>query len=797
MTPAYCPVVSPSGTNHFAFSPYVTGTGTTCIHNAPTPITAYDAIYRDFLTLQGAGVQDGNFTDGEIAHAFRPDFKVFYSNGNGGIPVLGTGQWADLIGNMRLGCSGPVLCAAVSGLTCVSDCGTLNVQLNWTNNAVYTSIEVERNGALIATLGGGATSYTNLAVPGSTFYQYRVRGICAAGPAFQAVCSLQHCFTGPSILYCPSEADDPAYRTAIMNLSGGIVDYFDARLGSPDATLLANYDVAYTWANYAYFNNVEMGDNLASFVDVGGRVILGAFCTYTTGNFLSGTIMTDAYNPVVSPSGTNHFAMSPYVGDGVTCIHNAPWPVTNYDCVYRDFLTTQGTGIIDGTYADGEIGHAYRADFAVVYSNGSGASALGCPGEWPQLIANIAAGCGGPPPCCLPTVGLDCVLDCSNGNVTLTWNNLSVYANITIARDAVTIATIGGGLSTYTDTTAADGPHTWTVTGNCGPPCSASAFSVSCSLTVVSSGALPVVVWAAEFPDLVDSVAALEAELTAASIGYVQVANLADIPCADSGTVLFAMIGTFPADHVVTGAEGQYMRDLIAAGGCVYIESGDMWGFQGGAGAFYNADGIGSAFDGGDTFTGMTGSDYDLALCASLSSTYTQAGAGNDWTDQFTVSATDEFGPNAGQIWVDNDEGYITGVYYAAADPAGAVWNQSWEFGGYNGSKADLLEAILAALPCSSGPPVGLFKRGDINADTTFNIADPVYLLSALFVPGSPAPGCQDSADVNDDGGVNIADAVYALSSLFVPGSPPPPTPFPTCGSDGTADALTCITPNC
>jgi hypothetical protein len=194
---------------------------------------------------------------------------------------------------------------------------------------------------------------------------------------------------GVSILYAPSESDDPGYRAAIAAITGGTVDYFNAISGTPGTALMANYTCVYTWANFAYADNVTFGNNLATYVDAGGRAILGAFCTYTSGNFLSGTIMTPAYNPVVSPSGTNHFSMSPYSGDGTTCIHNVG-PVTAYDCTYRDFLTTQGGGIVDGHYVDGEIAHAFRAaDGAVVYSNGAGAVQLGCPGQWAQLIANI------------------------------------------------------------------------------------------------------------------------------------------------------------------------------------------------------------------------------------------------------------------------------------------------------------------------------------------------------------------------------------------------------------------------
>jgi hypothetical protein len=176
---------------------------------------------------------------------------------------------------------------------------------------------------------------------------------------------------GETILYAPSEADDPALRDAIS--------------GTPDVALLQSYDCVYTWANSAYADNVTFGNNLADAVDAGTVVILGTFCTFTTGNYLSGEIMTAAYSPVVSPSGSNHFTSSNYAGDGTTPIHNG---VTTYECTFRDVLTLQGAGLQDGSYQDGEIAHAYRPDFKVIYSNGSGATQLGCTGQWAQLIAN-------------------------------------------------------------------------------------------------------------------------------------------------------------------------------------------------------------------------------------------------------------------------------------------------------------------------------------------------------------------------------------------------------------------------
>lgn len=91
-----------------------------------------------------------------------------------------------------------------------------------------------------------------------------------------------------------------------------------------------------------------------------------------------------------------------------------------------------------------------------------------------------------------------------------------------------------------------------------------------------------------------------------------------------------------------------------------------------------------------------------------------------------------------------------------------------------------------------SGGSVIRFVRGDANEDGSYNVADIVFGLNALFVPGGVTPNCIESCDINDDGSFNIADMVYGLNSLFVPGSPPPDAPYPGCGPDPLAATLDC-----
>jgi hypothetical protein len=189
------------------------------------------------------------------------------------------------------------------------------------------------------------------------------------------------------ILYAPTTSDDPGLRAAIAAITGGTVDYFDARIATPSAAMLSGYGCVFTWVSNDYADHVLMGDRLADFVDAGGRVVLGAFCTYTVNYSLGGRIMTSGYCPVTSPSGTNHLSASAYVGDGTSSIHAG---VLAYSATFRDILVTQGAGIVDGHFGDGEIAQAYRPDGRVVYCNGAGPASS--TGDWAQIVANAAMG---------------------------------------------------------------------------------------------------------------------------------------------------------------------------------------------------------------------------------------------------------------------------------------------------------------------------------------------------------------------------------------------------------------------
>lgn len=191
---------------------------------------------------------------------------------------------------------------------------------------------------------------------------------------------------GPRVLYAPSESDDRNYRDRIAAHIGGTCDYFDARYGTPDAALLDAYDGVVTWVNYEYHNRVAYGNNLADFVDRGGRVVLGAFCVYTSGSYLAGRLMTDhRYCPVTG--GFNHWSMSFWDGsDATNCLHTG---VTSYGCTYRDYLAVvDPSAAYIGLFSDGEFANVGNVMTSVLYANGAGGYPLFPSGQDAERVAN-------------------------------------------------------------------------------------------------------------------------------------------------------------------------------------------------------------------------------------------------------------------------------------------------------------------------------------------------------------------------------------------------------------------------
>ena len=66
--------------------------------------------------------------------------------------------------------------------------------------------------------------------------------------------------------------------------------------------------------------------------------------------------------------------------------------------------------------------------------------------------------------------------------------------------------------------------------------------------------------------------------------------------------------------------------------------------------------------------------------------------------------------------------------------------------------------------------------RGDVDGNSSINVADLTYLVDYLFFGGS-APPCPEEGDVDGSGAINVADLTYLVEYLFFGGPAPAPCP--------------------
>lgn len=481
-----------------------------------------------------------------------------------------------------------------------------------------------------------------------------------------------------------------------------------------------------------------------------------------------------------------------------------------------------------------------------VACNGNGTGLAGCQTAYSRLSATLTAGTtyvvrvGGFTAAtegvgtlnigvnCGDLGAVTCTYDCTTDTVTIHWtNNPLASAGYDILENSVLIGTVGPGSSSFSVVGPVAGLNTYAVQWTCS--LGGSGAAGICMVNVQPLFVIPAttrhVILALEGLQssgdfgMTNSSVALEAALIANSCDVLRIApanfdQLIASGCLDLTGLdtLWVMTGTFPADYRISTGEGDALAALAASGVGVYFEGGDHWGFQHTVSLLDERDGVeadvgANVDDGDDTFTQMDGADATgLELGGHSNIFYNQDQVGNDFTDRLSVTGTtigaeDVDIASAEPIWRNSDDTqsgeapYITGVV-AYHDDGGRMISVSWEFGGYGCSLDTLAGVYLAAL--TSGPPgpvVDMFRRGDCNNDSSFNIADAVVLLGVLF-PGPsmpPALNCHDACDANNDGGLNIADAVAMLAALFGSPSVPLPPPFNVCGPDSGADSLACL----
>ncbi len=293
------------------------------------------------------------------------------------------------------------------------------VHLSWSNGQAYGSIEVFRDGGLIATLSGAATFHSDLAVPsGSHSYELVATSSDGQSTSGAATCSV--------------EVLDP------------IVD-LTCTVDGPEVSL--------SWTNGSAYDQIEIRRNGALVVALGGgetsyvdSVIPGTYLYLVTG-ILGSSASAAATCEVVDPGAPS----------GLTCsaegaIGFVAW--TNGDLY--DSVQVLLYGVVAASLGGGESSHTLTGLEA---------------GTHEICVVGIVSDGASSAACCLVTVPLGIsglVCTASGDDVTLHWTNSESYALVHISRDGGLIASIPGNLESYTDTGLAPGTYGYSIAGELG-----------------------------------------------------------------------------------------------------------------------------------------------------------------------------------------------------------------------------------------------------------------------------------------------------------------------------------------
>jgi hypothetical protein len=170
------------------------------------------------------------------------------------------------------------------------------------------------------------------------------------------------------------------------------VDYMNVSTTLARVEDFMAYDVVLTYPANSYYDEVAMGDTLAAYVDLGGKVITCVFCWYSIGADLQGAIMDPSYNPFYSPSGDNHHSVA-NLGT-----YDAGHPmmdgVTTFSERYRDSLQVNAGAFVVAQYDDGEYLLGYKihpsGGLVVGFNAAPGdTNVLGWDGQMVKLLSNI------------------------------------------------------------------------------------------------------------------------------------------------------------------------------------------------------------------------------------------------------------------------------------------------------------------------------------------------------------------------------------------------------------------------
>jgi hypothetical protein len=173
-----------------------------------------------------------------------------------------------------------------------------------------------------------------------------------------------------------------------QGFASGDLTYIDTRSVTPTLSDMQAFDALLVWDLQPFLDTTVLGNNLADYVDAGGKVVIATFSFYGGGTVwtLSGRIMSPDYSPF-TPVGSYFFGstLGPY--DGSSPIMAGVSILTGK---YRDQVTLNAGATLVASWADGSPLAAWSHNGQVIgvtlYPGQNDQTGLA--GDYPQLFAN-------------------------------------------------------------------------------------------------------------------------------------------------------------------------------------------------------------------------------------------------------------------------------------------------------------------------------------------------------------------------------------------------------------------------
>lgn len=678
-------------------------------------------------------------------------------------------------------------------------CDTPDIVLTWDVRwAGTTSVEIERDGTVIATLDPTERSFTDTTAPDGT-RNYTVRATCGSSSvdrdvvveAFSAGARDHIVFRLDGGTGAIDSASQVELALDALGESWIEVDRLDGNYCRGESTIF--WVITGTYPD-AFSLDLESGQELFDHAMAGGKIY---FESSTAWESDAPTLFAqvDGVDPFPSRDAQPGFVTMNGVNSGVGWdassligIAYAPDQPSEFtDRMVPSEIDTLGP-LAGPTWE--EAGGSYATGTAYVGDNGARVVCQswefgGYVGSQVDLISRILDFLRGADAECYPIHDFQVTGSCLDSSQTLTWtpppSTTPTVNGFEIFRDGVLIFTASPtGSLTYIDPAPPLGPVTYSIRSVCDSGTTSATLEVDAVIT--PAGSPDNVILRLDYgAGLIDSASSIRDTLQILGETTVEYTSVEQIPCTGINTIMWVVTGTYPDHFALDNTTAQYLVDRALQGRPIYFEGNDTWGFDPPT-QFSDYDCVSYGLDGNDSVDRLDGLPGILNFVPYQNEPYAQDQIGNDSTDEIFPGGGETIS-TASLIWKRSlqPSGYGVGIVGLGSQLYGNQICQSWEFGGYGGDKVEImaryLEFLKPVLP--PGADVVRYIRGDINSDEILDLSDVIATLAALFIPGATYE-CLDAGDSDSSGGVDIADAVYTLQFLFLGGLPPAP-PFPDC----------------